>query len=165
MSADLPAPDHRDGGRLFWVTTALGWCIIAGAITGAITDRRDAQPLQLVRWVLGGALVHDLLWLPIVALVGAVLARATRGHLPRVVLWALATSAVLAAVAWPFVRGYGRQPGNPSLLPRNYAVGLATYLAVIWVVALADVAVGAARRATRRSRPHAAPPPAEELTE
>jgi hypothetical protein len=65
-------------------------------------------------------------------------------------------------VAWPFVRGYGRQPGNPSLLPRNYAAGLAAYLAAIWTVALAIVGIGLAVRAVRRSRSDVAPP-SEEL--
>jgi hypothetical protein len=164
MSAPLPAPEHRDGGRLFWVTTVIGWCIIAGAVLGALADRRDAQPLQLVRWVIGGALVHDLLWLPLVALVWVLLSRVARGgRLPRAVAWALATSAVLVAVAWPFVRGYGRQQGNPSLLPRNYAAGLVAYLAVIWVVALVIAVAGARRRAARRAK--ATPgAPAEELS-
>ena len=67
------------------------------------------------------------------------------------------TSAVLVAIAWPFVRGYGRRSGNPSLLPRNYAVGLAAYLAVIWIVALAIVAAGLMRRSVRRSRSNATP--------
>jgi hypothetical protein len=160
----VSGPQHRDGGRLFWTTTALGWIIIAGAVVGAFSDRRDAQPSQLVRWVIGGALVHDLLWLPLVALAGVALTRATRGRLPRVVAWALATSVVLILVAWPFVRGYGRQPGNPSLLPRDYAAGLAAYLAVIWLVVLGFMAVGALRKAaTRRSlRPSGSSP--EELT-
>jgi len=152
MSTGLPAPEHRDGGRLFWVTTVVGWTIIAGAIVGAVSDHRDAQPLQLVRWVIGGALVHDLLWLPLVALAGVVLSRVARGRPPRAIAWALATSAVLVVVAWPFVRGYGRQRGNPSLLPRDYAAGLAAYVAVIWIVALGIVAMGALRRSAARSR-------------
>jgi hypothetical protein len=152
MSTDLGEPEHRDGGPIFWLATAVGWCIILGAVVGAFADRRDAHPWDLLRWVLAGALVHDLLWLPIVAVVGLALSRATRGRLPRVIRWALVTSAVLAAVAWPFVRGYGRRPGNPSLLPRNYAAGLAVYLAAIWLVALAVVAAGTARRVVRRSR-------------
>jgi hypothetical protein len=156
----VSGPEHRDGGRLFWTTTVLGWIIIAGAVVGAFSDRRDAQPFQLVRWVIGGALIHDLLWLPLVALGGVALTRATRSRLPPVVAWALATSVVLILVAWPFVRGYGLQPGNPSLLPRNYAAGLAVYLVVIWLVVLGFMAVGALRRAAaRRSlRPTGSPP-------
>jgi hypothetical protein len=160
----VSGPEHRDGGRLFWTTTALGWIIIAGAVVGAFSDRRDARPLQLVRWVIGGALIHDLLWLPLVALAGVALTRATRGRLPRVVTWGLATSVVLVIVAWPFVRGYGRQRGNPSLLPRNYAAGLAAYLALIWLVVLGFLVVGALRRAaTQHPREPSGSPP-DELT-
>ena len=102
----------------FWVTTAIGWSVMAGAVIGAFSDRRDAQPTELARWLVGSALLHDLLWLPIVAVVGAVLARAGRGgRVPAAVRWAIATSAVLVLIAWPFVRGYGRNRGNPSLLP------------------------------------------------
>jgi F0F1-type ATP synthase membrane subunit c/vacuolar-type H+-ATPase subunit K len=152
MSARLPDREHRDGGRLFWVTTGIGWAIIAGAVAGAVADRRDAQPLELVRWVIGAALVHDLLWLPLVAFAGVALTRITRRRLPYAIAWALATSAVLVVVGWPFVRGYGRQRGNPSLLPRSYAQGVAAYLVVIWIVALAIVGLGALRRTVGRAR-------------
>jgi len=152
MSARVPAPQHRDGGRLFWITTGVGWAIIAGAVVGAVADRRDAQPLELARWVIGAAIVHDLVWLPLVALAGVALSRVARGRLPRALAWAVATSAVLVVVAWPFVRGYGRQRGNPSLLPRNYALGVAAYLVAIWVVALGIVGFGALRRSIRGAR-------------
>ena len=58
MRTPPPEPEHRDGGRLFWVTTAVGWIIIACAVVGALADRHDAQPLQLARWVIGGASVQ-----------------------------------------------------------------------------------------------------------
>jgi hypothetical protein len=153
VTPDPPERQHRDGGWLFWASTAVGWCIIGAAVVGAWSDRRDARPGQLARWVLGGAIAHDLLWLPLVALVGTVLTRLARGRLPWPVTWALATSAVMLAVAWPFVRGYGRQAGNPSLLPRNYGAGVLVYLAAIWLVALGLVAARTTRRraAARRA--------------
>ena len=142
---------HRDGGRVFWITTAIGWVVIAGAVIGAFADRRDAQPTVLARWLVGSALLHDLLWLPIVAVVGEVLARAGRGgRVPAAVRWAVATSAVLMLIAWPFVRGYGRNRGNPSLLPRNYAHGLLANVVLTWV--LAGLALGIGRWRARRTR-------------
>lgn len=145
---------HRDGGRLFWITTVIGWSVMAGAVIGAVADRRDAQPTVLARWLVGAALLHDLLWLPIVALVGAVLARAGRGgRVPAAVRWAIATSAVLVLIAWPFVRGYGRNRGNPSLLPRNYAHGLVAYLLLTWFLAGLALAVGRWRTVRRRAAP------------
>ena len=148
-SMDARATEHRDGGRVFWTTTAVGWAVMAGAMIGAFSDRQDAQPTVLVRWLVGGALLHDLLWLPVVAVVGALLARAGRGgRAPTAVRWAVATSAVLALIVWPFVRGYGRNRGNPSLLPRNYAHGLILYLVLTWLLAGLALAVGR-RRAQR----------------
>ena len=138
---------HRDGGPVFWITTAIGWSVMAGAVIGALGDRRDAQPTVLARWLVGSALLHDLLWLPIVAIVGAVLARVSRrGRVPAPVRWAIATSAVLALIAWPFVRGYGRNQGNPSLLPRNYARGLVAYIMLTWLLAGLALAIGRWRR-------------------
>ena len=149
-TAGAVAVGHRDGGRVFWITTTIGWSVMVGAVIGAVADRRDAQPAVLARWLVGGALLHDLLWLPIVAAVGAVLARAGRGgRFPAAVRWAIATSAVLVLIAWPFVRGYGRNRGNPSLLPRNYAHGLVAYLLLTWLVA--GLALAAGRWRARRS--------------
>jgi hypothetical protein len=142
---------------LFWITTAVGWSVMAGAVIGAFSDRQDAQPSVLVRWLVGGALLHDLLWLPVVAIVGAVLARAGRGgRAPGAVRWAIATSAVLAVIAWPFVRGYGRSRSNPSLLPRNYAHGLIAYLVLTWLLAGLAMAVGH-RRARRAPEVESSP--------
>jgi hypothetical protein len=137
---------------VFWISTAVGWTVMLGAVIGAFADRRDAQPTVLARWLVGSALLHDLLWLPIVAAVGALLARAGRGgRVPGPVRWAVATSALLVVIAWPFVRGYGRNRGNPSLLPRNYAHGLVAYLALTWL--LAGLALGVGRWRAGRSRP------------
>jgi hypothetical protein len=146
MSAPLPAPEHRDGGRAFWIGTAVGWTVMAVAVLGAVADRRDTRPADLLRWVVAGALLHDLVWLPIVGLAGLGVARLLRGRTPRVVRWALASSAVLVIVAWPFVRGYGRRADNPSVLPRSYGWGLAAYLLVVWVIAAGVLLVAAARR-------------------
>ena len=152
---------HRDGGAVFWVATAVGWTVIAVAVIGVLSNSHDTQPSDLVRWVIGGALVHDFLWLPLVALIGTALARATRGRVPGPVRWALATTAVLAVVSWPFVRGYGRQAANPSLLPRNYAAGVGVYVAVVWGVALLLVVIGtvAGRRTPPPPSVHAATTP------
>ena len=155
-TADPRAGEHRGAGRCFWIMTAIGWAVMAGAVIGAFGDRRDAQPTVLVRWLVGSALLHDLVWLPVVAIVGAALARANRGRLPSAVRWALATSAVLTVIAWPFVRGYGRNRGNPSLLPRNYSQGLISYLVLTWILAGLAMALGR-WRARRRQEVEASP--------
>ncbi len=120
---------------------------------------------------MGGALVHDLVLVPLVLVAGWVLHRVVRAGPTRSVLtWCLATSGVLALVAWPFVRGYGRQASNPSLLARDYARGLAVYIAAVWAVGAVVLVAETVRR--RRSGParsgrrarEAAPPAAVEAT-
>jgi hypothetical protein len=58
----------------------------------------------------------------------------------------------VALVAIPVLGGWGRRPDNPTLLPRDYGLGLAIALAVIVAAGL----VGAAR-AARAPRAPAAP--------
>lgn len=127
---------HRDGGVTFWVAVVLGWAVIILGLRAGLNDR-EFRPGELVRWVAGGLVLHDAIWLTVVAVAGAALARAVRGRVPVVFGWALGTTAVLVVVAWPFVRGYGRRSDLPSALDRNYAQGLLAYVAVVWVAAAA----------------------------
>lgn len=139
----------RDGGATFWIATAVGWAIILFGVRLGLSDR-ELEPWSLARWFAGGLVLHDLIWLSLVAIVGALLAFLLRGRVPVVLGWAIATTAVLTVIAWPFVRGYGRRPDVPSALQRNYAQGLLAYIAVTWLLALAVFAVGR-RRAARRA--------------
>ena len=132
------------GGRGRWIGLALGTPVMAWGVQGALGDAGDAHPGELARWILGSALVHDLLLLPAALVVGV----AARRVLPEVawpaVRWAMFTTAVLVMVSWPFVRGYGRLADNPSVLPRDYRAGLVLALLVVWGGAVV-VAVRAAR--------------------
>lgn len=46
----------------------------------------------------------------------------------------LIATGIITLMSWPFLRGYGRDPSNPSVLPNNYAVSLLIVLAVVWAV-------------------------------
>lgn len=120
-----------------WVGLGVGGPVIAFGIAGAINDSRQTHPAELARWIIGAAVVHDLVFAPMALATAGVLTRLSRGRSPTSLRWVLATSAVLVLFAWPFVRGYGRNSTVPSLLPRNYALGLAIYVATIWVAAIA----------------------------
>ena len=139
--------EHRDGGRLFWVASAAGWAVIGYGVWGLLDERQRTAPASLGRWFAGGVLLHDLVWVPLALAGGTAIARVVPVPWRRPVAWAAATSAVLALVAWPLVRGYGRDPRNPSLLPRDYLAGLLVYLAVTWLLAAVWATV-----ATRRQR-------------
>ena len=59
------------GGRWFWLGLAVGWTVMAYALWGVFADHDATNPPGLARWVLGGALAHDVLIAPAVLLVGA----------------------------------------------------------------------------------------------
>ena len=134
---DLPDTTSRRG---LLVGLALGLPVIAYGLRGVLVDADRTHPAELARWVVGSALVADLLLVPAVIVVGAVARRATPRPWWPTVRTALMVTGSLALVAWPFVRGYGRDPANPSLLPRDYAGGLAAAVVVVWAVAAAVLA-------------------------
>lgn len=130
--------DHAGPGR--WIGLALGVPFIAWGVRGIVLDSGETHPAELGRWIVGSAVVHDGVLLPVVSMVAVVARRLTPSRAWPAVRWALATTAVVALVAWPFVRGYGRRPDNPSLLPRSYGTGVVVALAAVWLVAAASAA-------------------------
>jgi len=158
--AEPAAVAHGDGGVVFWVGALLGWVIIVIGIRMGLHDH-ELKPGLLLTWAAGGLVLHDAIWLPLVAGVGAGVALALRRKVPVVLAWAAATSAVLTLIAWPFVRGYGRRADVPSALQRNYAHGLLVYLAITWLLALAVFGVGRIRHARSERRSPQEPAPEE----
>ncbi|HEY8525771.1 MAG TPA: hypothetical protein VIL48_12440 [Acidimicrobiales bacterium] len=122
---------------------ALGLPLLAYGVRGALVDAADTHPPELAAWIAGTALAGDLLVVPL-ALGAARLARrmAPARAWPAVRAGLLVT-AVLTLVAWPFVRGYGRDPAVPSLLNRDYGAGLAAAVAAVWAAVLATAVLAA----------------------
>lgn len=138
---------HAPPGRLFWPAVAGGWVVMAAGAWGLLSDADRTRPVESARFVLGAAVVHDLLLAPVVVLVGLGVAKVVPAWARRPVQAALIVSAIVALFSIPFVRGYGRVATNPSILPRNYGAGLAVILAWIW--GIAAVAAGRRWRAAR----------------
>ncbi|HEY8544690.1 MAG TPA: hypothetical protein VIL36_06570 [Acidimicrobiales bacterium] len=128
-----PAPAETTSTRGLAAGLVLGVPLIAYGVRGALVDAADTHPAELARWVVGLAVVNDLLVLPAAMLVGLVARRMSPSWAWPAVRSGLLASAVLAFVAWPLVRGYGVDPTDPSLLPRRYGAGLAAALAAVWV--------------------------------
>jgi hypothetical protein len=124
---------------------ALGVPLIAYGVRGVFVDAADTHPADMARWLLGAALVDDLVLVPAALLVGTVGRSFTPPWAWPAVRGGLFASAVLTLVAWPFVRGWGRDPTNSSLLARDYGTSLLVALAAVWVVVGAIVV-------TRRER-------------
>ena len=134
--------------RWFWPLALVGWTVIAYGGRGLFRQHRSTNPTATLRLGLGLDLVHDLVVVPIVLALGAVLVRVLPQRWRAPVTVGLILSATTALYAYPFVRGFGRSPTTPSRLPNNYATGLASVLAGIWLA----VAIGAALIEWQRAR-------------
>lgn len=145
---DPTSPASDAPGPGLWVGLALGAPVMAWGLRGLFAASARVDPLELARWIVGAALVHDLIVIPVTLAVGLGLRRIVPPTAWPPVRWALAASAVVTVLSWPFVRGYGRTPAVPSLLDRPYGHGLVALLLVIWLVAATWIAI----RVTRRPR-------------
>ena len=138
----------NERSRWFWPALVAGWGLIAVGVIGMFAQRDRTEPLQLVRYVIGFLLVHDLVVAPVVIAGGWVVSRfvppAVRGPLRG----ALALSALIVAFSWPLLRRYGEHATNDSALPLDYGRTVPIVLAVVWVAAAAVAArrIIAARR-------------------
>ncbi|MEU8661298.1 hypothetical protein [Actinoplanes philippinensis] len=119
-----------------------GILIMGYAVAGALADP-DLAPAGVLTFLAGVLVVHDLLWMPLVLVAGAVITRfVPRRRRPAAVVVTVVAAAV-SIVALPLVPGFGREDGNPSALPSPY---LRNLLLVLFAVAVA----GTLRRAGRK---------------
>ena len=133
--------DDRRSGPRFWISAAAGWAIIGFGLRGIFEKSLDTRPGNLARFVVGGALLHDLLVAPLVILLGVLLARAVPGRARAIVQAALAVSGIVALFSYPLVRASGLATNNPTSLPHNYTANLLVVLGVVWAVAAGMVIV------------------------
>ncbi|MEX2274104.1 MAG: hypothetical protein WEA10_00860 [Actinomycetota bacterium] len=138
-------------GPAFWVGLLVGWGAIAFGLLTLVQHAGATDPPNTA--LLFGLLLfgHDLVVVPLVALVGIValrrLPRGARGP----VTGALIATGVLALFSFPLLGGFGRISANPSLLPRDYDAGVAVVFLAIWAVTA--VVLVRARIRTRPDRP------------
>ena len=148
MSArDLPEPPVTSRyGRLFWAGVGIGWALIGFGVVGALRDAARTNPPELVLWLLGSLVAHDLVIAPATFAVGAALRRSAPRSLLRPLQAALILSGIFVLFSITLLGGWGRDAGNPSILPRNYAAGLLVALAVVWGATSALAVIGWLRR-------------------
>lgn len=147
--------DAAGSGRRAWlpplVGAAVGVPLMVAGVRGLLVDADLTNPPRAAAWLVGAAIAHDVVWLPLVLLVAVGATRALPAVARGPVAAALGFTAVLVVVAWPFASGFGEDPRNPSILVRNEAAGTAAYVAAVWVVAGLVVA----RRVRAGQRPPA----------
>ncbi|GAA5020798.1 hypothetical protein [Kitasatospora paranensis] len=110
---------------------------------GLLTDRYIDDPFGVLEWAVGGLLLHDGLFVPLICLAGAALARSTP------VRTGLIVAASVTAVALPAVLRAGDDHGNPTVLALPY---LRNWLLVLAVIAAAAAAPALLRRRRRHPR-------------
>ena len=131
---------------------AAGVLVMGYAVVGALTDD-DVRPFGVVAFLVGVLVWHDLLLMPIVLAVGALIGRHVPADARPVVRVAAVCSLAVLVVAAPLVLGVGRIDDDPSVLPRPYGLGLVLLLALLWASALAVVLARRARRGRTVSGP------------
>ncbi|MGH9116528.1 MAG: hypothetical protein ACRD0A_01205 [Acidimicrobiales bacterium] len=131
MTADAPGPS----GRVFWVGLAAGWAVIGYGIVGLLRNPDDTHPLNFLVYFAGSALAHDLVVAPFVLGIGWFGVRRVPARARPAVTGGLIISGTVALYAYPFVRGFGRDPNNPSLLPNHYGWALAIVVTLVMITA------------------------------
>jgi hypothetical protein len=139
-------------GAGFWISVALGGGVIAFGVRGAVHDAAATGPADFFVWIVAADLLHDLLVAPLVCVVGFVLTRTLPEPWRTPVRSGLIISALVVAVAWAGLRGYGRDqvPDNPTVQPLDYGTSVLTVLAVVWTAVAIWVVVRV--RSQRRGR-------------
>lgn len=133
-------------GRLFWTAVLVGWGVIVFGIGGALVDARFTHPRSMAIWIVGCLIAHDFVLAPLVFAVGKALRRVASGAGRRMLQVSLYLYGVFVLVSIPVLGRFGQRPDNPTLLPRDYGVGLIVALAVVWAATTAVfIAVGRRR--------------------
>lgn len=130
--------------------------IVAGVLTagygvGSALLDDDVKLGGVVLFLAAVLVVHDLVLLPAVLGLGALLARFVPPRARAAVQAAGVVVLPVTLVALPLVLGYGRPPDNPSALPLPYGRGLLVVLAAVLAGGLA--VHGLRRVLTRRPTP------------
>jgi hypothetical protein len=122
-------------GRL--AVAAIGIAMIGIGLRGIIDHGADTHPRSWLIWIVAVALGDDLIVIPVLLLIGAVVARVVPSAVRAVVQTAMLISGAVSAVGIVAILASNRRihRNNPSLLPLPYVRNLVVILIAIWLVA------------------------------
>jgi len=109
-------------------------CIgLGGSRVMLLKEHRPATDVRLVECAVVAAVVHDLVFAPVCAAIGWTGRRLIPLPWQSPVAVAGLCSVVLVLLAIPVFSRPGMRPDTPSVLDRDYPLGLAIALAVVWL--------------------------------
>lgn len=88
--------------------------------------------VRILVWAVVAAIVHDLVFAPLCAALGVAGRRVLPVRWQSPVAVAALSSVVLGLLAVPVYSRPGMRPDNPTVLDRDYPLGLWIALAVVW---------------------------------
>jgi hypothetical protein len=114
----------------------------------ALLDLSPTDLTSVAIWFTGGILIHDAIFAPLCAALGL-----TARHLLPSTWWSVTAcgaicSIALTLIALPVLNRGDAMPTNPTVLDRNYPVGLTAALILTWTLVLvAHIAAHRPRKA------------------
>ncbi|WP_370517656.1 hypothetical protein [Mycolicibacterium sp. P9-22] len=97
-----------------------------------VLDNPPVIILRILMWAVVAAVVHDFVFAPLCAAIGMAGRRLIPLTWQSPVAVAGLCSVVLVLLAIPVFSRPGMRPDNPSVLDRDYPLGLTVALAVVW---------------------------------
>jgi len=129
---DAATPMEDRPGLGFWIGLAFGVPVMVYGAYELIQQAGWPRAFDVATWVGGGLLLHDLVLVPIVLAVVWVLGRVAPAIVRTPLRVGVLGSALIVAVAWPALRGYGDRPDNATVHPLDYGSAVLTALAILW---------------------------------
>ncbi len=133
--------------------------IVVGVLTvgygvAQMWDFARADQVSIVLWLALGLIAHDAIIAPVALGVAWLVRRVLPRDWWKPVLLALAYTNILLLLALPVIlpRPAGQYPDNPTVLDRNYGLGLTVAIIAVWVGVFAVMVLP---RRIGRPRPHA----------
>ncbi|MCZ0729596.1 hypothetical protein [Mycolicibacterium iranicum] len=142
---DAPTAGVR---TLRWALVAMG-VAIGGYGAWQLWDLPTDALLRIAVWAAAGVIIHDFVFAPLTAALGYTSRRLIKGRWWPPVAVAAMCSITLVLLAIPVFDTPGAKPDNPSVLDRDYPLGLGVSLALVWASVPLWYAISALSRRRR----------------
>ena len=116
----------------FWIGLALGTPVMVYGAYELVQQVGWPRAFDVAKWLGGGLLLHDLVLVPIVLALVWVVGRIASPLVRNPLRTGILGSALIVAIGWPALRGYGYHSDNPTIHPLDYGTAVLTALGLLW---------------------------------